>query len=103
MYIYIFFFIRGPEIYDSFDYLGRTHGAKTENPLLPGVTKLISMLFFGDINWAKEAVYIQIIRSSKSLCTIIEAHDGHRNFRILYKMSGILISLTGNQNSVYAF
>ena len=26
------------------------NGAKTENPLLPGVTKLISMLFFGDIN-----------------------------------------------------
>ena len=31
----------------------RNTWAKTENPLLPGVTKLISMLFFGDINWAK--------------------------------------------------
>ena len=28
-------------------------GEKAENPLLPGVTKLISMLFFGDTNWAK--------------------------------------------------
>ena len=27
--------------------------AKTENPLLPGVTKLISMLFFRGIKWAK--------------------------------------------------
>ena len=34
-------------------------GAKTENPLLPGVTKLISMLFFGDINWAKLLVLLK--------------------------------------------
>ena len=33
--------------------------AKTENPLLPGVTKLISMLFFGDINWAKLLVLLK--------------------------------------------
>ena len=31
----------------------------------------------------KGAVYIQIIRSSKSSCTITEAHDAPRNFRIL--------------------
>ena len=29
------------------------------------------------------AVYIQIIRSSKSLCAITEAHDAPRNLRIL--------------------
>ena len=33
--------------------------AKTENPLLQGVTKLISMLFFGDINWAKLSVLLK--------------------------------------------
>ena len=33
--------------------------ATTENPLLPGVTKLISMLFFGDINWAKLIVLLK--------------------------------------------
>ena len=32
--------------------------AKTENPLLPGVTKLISILFFGDINWPKFLVLL---------------------------------------------
>ena len=34
-------------------------GKKTENPLLPGVTKLISMLFLGDINWAKLLVLLK--------------------------------------------
>ena len=34
-------------------------GAKTENSLLPGITKLISMLFFGDINWTKLLVLLK--------------------------------------------
>ena len=49
------------------------------------------------------AVYIQIIRSSKFLCAITEAHDVPMNFKIFQKMSGIIISLTGNQNNVMLF
>ena len=41
--------------------------------------------YHSDVFWnvTKEVVYIQIIRSSKSLCMITEAHDVLRNFWIL--------------------
>ena len=32
---------------------------QTENPLLPGVTKLISIIFYGDINWTKLLVLLK--------------------------------------------
>ena len=37
------------------------------------------------------------------MCAITEAHDVVRNCLILWKMSGILISLTGNQNMLVLF
>ena len=43
------------------------------------------------------SVYIQIIRTSKSLCAITEAHDIVRNCWVLKNMSRMFISLTGNQ------
>ena len=33
--------------------------AKKNRQMVPGVTKLISMLFFGDINWAKLIVLLK--------------------------------------------
>ena len=54
-------------------------------------------------NWQIGVVYIQIIRWSRSLCVIIEAHNVLRNFCILKKMSGILTSSIGNQNMLVLF
>ena len=68
-----------------------------------GGMKSFQKMEYPSWNYFQGAVYIQIIRSSKSLCAITEAHDVPRNFRMLWKMSGILISLTGNQTNVYAF
>ena len=57
-----------------------------------------------NVNRLKGAVYIQMIRCSKSLCAITEAHDAVIVFWILKKMSGILISSTGNQlKCLYCF
>ena len=47
--------------------------------------------------------YIQIIRCSKTLCAITEAHDALMNFWILKNMSGILIYLTGIKNKLLLF
>ena len=48
-------------------------------------------------------VYIQILRWSRSLCVIIEAHNVLKNFWILLKISGILIYSTGNQNMLVPY
>ena len=51
----------------------------------------------------KRAVYIHIIRTSKSLCVITETHDIVTNCWILQNTSGMLIYLTGNQNRLVLF
>ena len=47
------------DILESFFLLKGKNRKSSENPLLPGVTKLISILFFGDINWAKMLVLLK--------------------------------------------
>ena len=61
--------------------------------------------FFAIEIFTKGVVYIQIIRWSKSLCVIFEAHAVLRNFWIFKKMFGTLISSTRNQNmlTLYLF
>ena len=54
-------------------------------------------------DYAKGAVYIQIIRCCKTLYAITETHDALMNFWILKNMSGILISLTGIKNKLMLF
>ena len=51
----------------------------------------------------KGAVYIKLIRCSKTLCTITEVHDALMNYYILKNMSSILISLTGIKNKLMLF
>ena len=51
----------------------------------------------------KGAVYIQIIRSSKSLCAITEAHDVVRKYWILWKMSGSWYLWLGTKISLCFF